>query len=339
LKFVPYHQLGDTPNLIVDGQSHARTLLSLSHWPQIDTPKELRDDLSAQIVFRYLDQPRFHVNVPAVSNDHFDEDGLVGIYTVLNPEHALKHKDLLIDIASAGDFGTYKLPQTARAAFVLSSFADKERSPLPHHIFERPYPEMASTLYQELLPILGELLDNPQKYEQWWQAEEQFLIESTDAITSGVISIEEIPDLDLAIVHIPESWENQKAHRFTQSRRLSCHPFAINNSTSCFRILLIKGSEYELQYRYETWVQYVSRRPMPRVNLESLANTLTEMESNGAVWKFDGVQKITPSLKPIDGGRSSLNAGNFISHVEEFLKTAPAAWNPYAVTVGANNAS
>jgi hypothetical protein len=198
---------------------------------------------------------------------------------------------------------------------------------------------MASTLYQELLPILGELLDNPQKYEQWWQAEEQFLIESTDAITSGVISIEEIPDLDLAIVHIPESWENQKAHRFTQSRRLSCHPFAINNSTSCFRILLIKGSEYELQYRYETWVQYVSRRPMPRVNLESLANTLTEMESNGAVWKFDGVQKITPSLKPIDGGRSSLNAGNFISHVEEFLKTAPAAWNPYAVTVGANNAS
>jgi hypothetical protein len=329
MKFVPFQQLGDTPNLIVDGQKHGKTLLILSHWPQSGTPGELKDDLSAQIVFRYLDSPGFHVDCPAVSNDHFDEDGLVGVYTLINPDNALKHRELLTDIAAAGDFGTYRLQDAARAAFVLSAYADKDRSPLSGHIFKSPYPEMAAALYQELLPILHDFLEDQNKYKDVWSPEELFLEKSNAAIADGAISIEEIPDLDLAIVRIPGEWGGEMAHRFTQARLSWCHPFSINNKTDRFRILLIKDNACELHFRYETWVQYVSRRPMPRVNLDPLAITLTAMESNGAIWKFDGVQKITPALKVSNGQSSSLKADDFVEHAKEFLKTAPAAWDPY----------
>ena len=42
----------------------------------------LRADTSAEIVFNYLETPSLHVDVDAVSNNHFDEDGLIGIFTL-----------------------------------------------------------------------------------------------------------------------------------------------------------------------------------------------------------------------------------------------------------------
>ena len=86
MHYVPYHRLGNIPNIIVDGAANESTLLTLSHWPQSGTPWALKDDLSAQIVFRYLDQPAFHVAVDAVSNNHFDEDGLISLFALLHPD-------------------------------------------------------------------------------------------------------------------------------------------------------------------------------------------------------------------------------------------------------------
>src|SRR5262245_23297749 len=101
-RFVPYHELGDRPNVIVDGAANAHTVLTLSHWPASPTPDALRDDLSAQIVFRYLDRPDLRVDTDVVSNNHFDEDGLVGVYSLLFPEDAQRNRELLIGIAAAG---------------------------------------------------------------------------------------------------------------------------------------------------------------------------------------------------------------------------------------------
>lgn len=58
MRFAAYHQLGDRPNLVVDGAPNQATVLTLSHWPSAGTPTALADDLSAQIVFRYLDAPQ-----------------------------------------------------------------------------------------------------------------------------------------------------------------------------------------------------------------------------------------------------------------------------------------
>src|SRR5262245_2313923 len=129
MKFIPYYEL-KVPNIIVDGAPNEHTVLTLSHWPKSPTPRELKDDLSAQIVFHYLDHPQFHPNVGAVSNNHFDEDGLVSLFAILNPEKANFWRELLIDIAAARDFGTYRFPEAARIAFTIAAYADREKSPL-----------------------------------------------------------------------------------------------------------------------------------------------------------------------------------------------------------------
>ena len=77
MRYVPYDELRSEPNVIVDGSATGGTLLTLSHWPKSGTPLELAADTSAEIVFNHLDRPSTHVDVNAVSNNHFDEDGLI----------------------------------------------------------------------------------------------------------------------------------------------------------------------------------------------------------------------------------------------------------------------
>ena len=107
MRYVPYHRLANLPSIIVDGKANDSTVLTLSHWPSSNTPVELKADLSAEIVYRYLNNSDSILSKPCdvVSNNHFDEDGLVSLYSLLNPQAALEEQSTLVDIASAGDFG------------------------------------------------------------------------------------------------------------------------------------------------------------------------------------------------------------------------------------------
>ena len=104
MKFIPYEGTLKNPNIIVDGTANEATVLTLSHWRQSGTPEPLLGDTSAEIVFNYLDSPQYHVDASVVSNNHFDEDGLVGVFSLIDPEFAFRHRELLIAVANAGDF-------------------------------------------------------------------------------------------------------------------------------------------------------------------------------------------------------------------------------------------
>lgn len=322
--FVAYEGLGQTPNIVVDGSGTPATEITLSHWPKSGTPHALKADTSTEIVFNYLAAPRFHVAAAAVSNNHFDEDGLAGIYALIEPDVATAARDLVIDVAHAGDFATYRYRQAARVAFTISAFADPERSPLDRTIFDLPYAEQCAALYSELLPRFGEMVAQTDRFEDYWAAEDQALTESEDALRRGEVTIEERPDVDLAIVRLSESRGS-----LSISVEAACHPMAIHNATRCNRILVQQGRRYVFLYRYESWVQLVSRRPMPRVDLTPLADALSADERATAHWEFDGVSAITPRLLLSGDGESAIPPETFAARVEAFLATAPPAWNPY----------
>jgi len=141
--YIPYDELGDRPNSIVDGAANANTRITLSHWPDNPTPEILKDDLSTQIVFRYLDRSEAWIQADAVSNNHFDEDGLVGIFNLINPDHAQRHRLLLIDVAAAGDFGIYRFREAARTTFVLSTFAAPELSQAIESLIQKDWSRFA----------------------------------------------------------------------------------------------------------------------------------------------------------------------------------------------------
>jgi hypothetical protein len=294
-------------------------LLTLSHWPRSGTPAELKADTSAEIAFRYLNSPGFHVECDVVTNSHFDEDGLVGVFALLDPITASRYRDLLIDVASAGDFGVFKSRDAARISFAVSSFADPDLSPLPKALFGLSYPLMAAELYVRMLELLPRLIAEPEAFRSFWQAEDEALSESEKMIEKGAITIEEVRDLDLAVVRVPEYLAEGACHRFASSKRSLCHPMAIHNATTCTRIFMIQGPHAEFQYRYEGWVQLVSRKPPARIDLALLAIELNGEESNGK-WIFDGVDEITPRLHLQGKYESSIPVDVIRRKLEQYLK-------------------
>jgi len=255
LQFVPYNRLGITPNIIVDSLAIQSTVLNLSHWPGSFCPEELKADLSAEIVFNFLESDYPRPDAEAISNEHFDEDGLVGLFALLNPEIAAEEKEFLIDIATAGDFGTYKNREAAHVAFVLQAWAQPDQSPLNRTVFQRPYDEITAILYEELLPRFSNLFQRVHFLEQYWKDEDTLLDWSETAITNGDITIDEFPHLDFAVVQTPGTKEwiatrpNLRNARWTHQ---TCHQFAVHNATDCSRILVSDGNRHDFYYRYET---------------------------------------------------------------------------------------
>ena len=329
MRFLPYNDTSSIPNIIVDGTANEGTVLTLSHWRQSGTPEDLMADTSAEIVFKYLDSPRHRANADIVSNNHFDQDGLVGVFALIDSELALQHRDLLIDVAEAGDFGVFKDRTAARIVFTIAAFCDPKTSPLPEHIFKLRYPEHAAELYRDLLSRLGDMLTNLNNYRRLWQDEDSMLTESEGLLDSGTVTIEERPELDLAVIRIPEDLAASEVHRFTQRQWAPCHPFAVHNRTRCSRLAYVQGNRLEFQYRYESWVRMATLRPMLRVDLAPLAEELNREESLGAEWKFDGADRIAPRFERKGNSVSVHSPDSVIHSIEHYLHSAPPAWNPY----------
>ena len=95
MRYVEYETSASAPNVVVDGSPNIGTVLCITHWPGIACPEpSLADDLSAQMALRYVDRGMdLHGDADVVTNNHFDQDGLTGIYALVNPEHAIQHRD------------------------------------------------------------------------------------------------------------------------------------------------------------------------------------------------------------------------------------------------------
>ena len=312
-RYRAYGELRDVPHVVVDGSAQPGTVLVLSHWPGMPTPDALRADLSAEIAFAYLDHPELRADAEYVTNNHCDQDGLVSVFALTRPDDARARRDRLIDIARAGDFGCFHDRDAARAAIAIANLEDA--------IDGDPYPE--------LLDRLPELADHPERYREHWADEDEHISLTEAAIADGTITITEDPALDLAVVHVPESWRTRAVHRFTMTDQGVAHPYAVFNATDRFVVVTVGGAVPDLRFRYETWVHLVSRRPRPRVDLAALANDLTAADRADGRWTFDGVDGLSPALHHVDGATTTVTDVEFVARVTDALRAATTTWSPY----------
>jgi hypothetical protein len=324
LRFAAYDAMAGAANVIVDGSPTEGTVLSLSHWPHSVAPPGLQADLSAQMAFAYLDRFDLHGSAELVSNNHFDQDGLVSVFALINPDGARARRDLLIDIAAAGDFATYRSRDAARISMVIAAFADADRSPLTFGDGDG-----TGGLYDELLGRLPELMDHPDRFRDLWADEDETLRASEELVRSGQVGIEEDAELDLAVCSVPPDAPDAGGHRFGGMWVDGLHPMAINNATDRFALLCVRGRRYEFTYRYESWVQYRSRRPRPRVDLRPLAAELTDAEPGRARWVFEGAETLSPRLYLADADESDFEFATFRTCLERALRHAAPAWDPF----------
>ncbi|HEY9733167.1 MAG TPA: DUF6687 family protein [Drouetiella sp.] len=310
MQYLAYEQSGQHANIIVDGVANCGTELTLSHWPGNLTPQALKADLSAEIVFNYLAQPDFHTTAQVVSNNHFDADGLIGIYALLNPEEAFSLKDLLLDVAGAGDFEIYKDRDAARLSFVLDAWNNPRTSPLKASIFKESHATLTNVLYEEILPRFEKMIEKINSLEKFWKQQDDLLDASEEAFGRGLFRLEECPHLDLAIVMMPDA---------NQPPAKAIHRMAIHNLTKCMRVLLMQETNFELYYRYETWVDYQSHKTVPRLDLQELAESLSKQESMDGKWSFSGINELTPALRLTGDSTSKIPFDIFRSQVLAYL--------------------
>lgn len=325
MKYVPYTKLTGVPNVVVDGAAQEDTVLTLSHWPRNCSPAEFRADTSTEMVLSYLTMPgadkRYAPKVRVVSNNHFDEDGLCAVWAMIHPSLALQWRELLVDVATAGDFSTYRRPQAAKVVFTIRSHAGLHTLPGAEKL--QGDDGTGSAQYQALLPLLERFLEDTDRYGPYWDAEWSAMLRSKTAMVTGQVELYEAPNVDLAVAQAPEA----------------LHPMVLYNQTQRLRVLTaLPGGYYQLRYRYETWVQFASRPVKPRVDLTPLLPRLQELEKSPVQWTFDGLSASSPVLQPVgsDGqpAPSSLKLQALVDELVAFFareQDNPALqWNPYA---------
>src|SRR4051794_18189854 len=314
------------PNVVVDGSPNEGTVLTLTHWPGYPQPDGYQFDLSAEMAFHYLETPLDHSPADIVTNNHFDQDGLVGLHALIEPEQSLRHRELLIDVASAGDFAKFRDRRAARASMTIDAYADVERSPIADRL-TGSYDAQCVALYEETISLLVAIATDSERFRDLWADEDAELTSSEQLIGDGTVTIEEIPEIDLAVVTIPEDEQTRRGHRFAGESFEGVHPMALHNATGQFRLLVMHGRRYKFVDRYETWVQYRSRPTLRRVDMRPLAERLTDNERGAAQWTASAPGSLTPIMQVT--GASSLDADLVRKLVIAHLTAGPPAWDPY----------
>jgi hypothetical protein len=282
-RFVPQERLGGAPHVVVDGPRMPGTVLALSHWPDSGTPEHLAADTSALIADAYLRRPGAGQPVEALTTNHYDEDGLLAIWLLLErPPEGAPERALALAAAEAGDFGTWTDPWAARVAIAAMAMAERG-SPFPEvgRALAGARGNPAGALYEAVLPRTGPLLADPERHRMLWASEWEGVESDIALLEAGEATLEEEPAADVAIVRAPRPLHDMAVHpRTGRTRVLTAAPDGT----------LVVG------HRYETWVRYVSRPLPPRVDLSPLAQRLQELEERPGTWVFEGVRSIRPRL-------------------------------------------
>ena len=319
--FVPAEALDGGANVVVDGARLPGTVLALSHWPGSGTPEALRADTSAEIVDRYLALATGGEVVGAITNNHFDEDGLFGIWMLLErPAARSPERRLAIAAARAGDFGVWSDPSAAQVAIAAMAMADRRSTPFPEvgrALARAGGRDPAGALYRAILPRTGGLLADPERYRFLWRDEWERVEADIALLDAGAATLDEEEGADLAVVRAPRA----------------LHPMAIHPRTARMRILSVTpDGTLVLTHRYETWVEYASRDLPRRIDLAPLAARLDRREAAPGTWLFEGVDAIMPRLflagatgGPAGPAPSSIPAEQLVAELVDLLAGRAAA--------------
>src|SRR5436190_15740505 len=141
MRFEYYHDgLANTPKLSVDGT--VGNAIHFSHWKGNQTPASVKADTSTEIALNLVAAPNREElagGIELVTNNHFDTDGVLSVWTVLTGERALELRDKLIPAAEAGDFSEFTNENAIRASIVIqgsdqASPTDETGSPLARYL-------------------------------------------------------------------------------------------------------------------------------------------------------------------------------------------------------------
>lgn len=327
--------LANTPKLSVDGT--VSNSIHFSHWEGNETPAELRADTSTEIALNLVasrDRDSFTRGIDLVTNNHFDTDGVLSVWTVLNGERALPFRDLLVAAAEAGDFSEHSSDDGVRVSIAIqgsdqASPNNDDGSPLAQWLAGR---ELVSRrvdndalAYELVLPEIERLLTNVNAYEPLWRDGWKSVAEALESFERGRSQVKEYADSRISVVTLAPEFFNGGG--FSPTRHSA--PFTAISKFAHGELFLIGipaagGWFYRLDYPYYSWAETVVRPRIVRRDLTSGLELLNARETSGkGKWETDN-REMTSAAKFLDESGSLAVSALEPNEVVQVLQTSAA---------------
>jgi len=302
--------LENVPKLSVDGT--VDNSIHFSHWQGNTTPPEVKADTSTEIALNLVASPNRAAltnNIELVTNNHFDTDGTLSVWTVLTGERALAHRDLLIAAAEAGDFSEYSSDDGVRVSIAIqgsdqASPNNDDGSPLARLLAGEAVDDDARA-YELVLPEVERLLTNINDYESLWRDDWERVVAAIESFERGKSSVVEYPDSRISVVTLaPELFDGTY---FSPTRHSA--PYTAISKFAKGELFLIAiptggGWFYRLDYPYYSWAETVVRPPIERRDLTEALQLLNSKEMNReGRWQTDN-HEMTSAVKFLESGRT-----------------------------------
>ncbi len=287
--FVPFGQLRRQPTIVVDSTGLGAAL-TLAHWRGAATPEALRDDTSAGSCLRALRTPdTLGLTALAVTANHFDIDGFIGVWALLHPELALAHEPLLRLTATLGDFREIDWHHPlADHALQLACWLNAEEKTHFYEPFGAPArrrreDEASAEKFAWFLPRFAEVLLDPATGRAAWHPEYDRVRQAIAVLQGPLTQRTDYPAIGLVVIRTPTP----------------APYYALFGSTAGFDwvLSLYDGQRYELESKYTTWIDLESRPTLPRLPLAPLATRLNELEKSNYRWAADALTDTGPLLR------------------------------------------
>ncbi|HEV2801218.1 MAG TPA: DUF6687 family protein [Pyrinomonadaceae bacterium] len=296
MRFEYYHAgLEDVPKLSVDGL--VPNSIHFSHWQGNETPDAVKADSSTEIALNVVASPRAREltgGVELVTNNHFDTDGVLSVWTMLTGERALPLRAGLVAAAEAGDFYANTGAEAIRASLVIQGGdgfvpdAVGVASPLARHLAGDARVDEARA-YALVLPEVERVITRTSYYEHLWHDEWALIERSLESFARGASRVEEDAETGLSFVTL--SRELYGARGFSPTRHTA--PYTAITEHARGRVYLIAipladGWGYRADYPYHSWAETVVRPPVTRPDFAPLVAELNALEQNReARWQLD----------------------------------------------------
>jgi len=322
--------LDNVPKLSVDGT--VDNSIHFSHWEGNHTPPELKADTSTEIALNLAassSRAQLTKGIELVTNNHFDTDGVLSVWTVLNGERALPYRELLIAAAEAGDFSEYSSDDGVRVSIAIqgsdqASPNNDDGSPLARLMAGEEVEDDAGA-YELVLPRVEDLLTNVNDYESLWREGWNSVVAAIESFEQGKSRVTEYSDGKISLITLaPELFDGAG---FSPTRHAA--PYTAISKFAKGELFLIAiptsgGWFYRIDYPYYSWAETVVR---PRIERRDLANSLQLLNSREgnpeSRWQTDN-REMTSAVKFLDNARM-LGASRLEPHaVVEVLQNSTA---------------
>jgi hypothetical protein len=304
MRFEFYHSgLDAVPKLSVDGI--VSNSVHFSHWEGNETPAELKADTSTEIALNVVAAPNRNEltrGIELVTNNHFDTDGVLSVWTVLTGERALKLREKLIPAAEAGDFSEFTNETAVRASIAIQGSdqatpGDESGSPLACQLAGQNVADDARA-YELVLPEVERLLTNTDEYEPLWRSAWEKIALAMESFESGASRVTEIGDAGISLVTLAPDVFSPSG--FNPTRHAA--PYTAISRYAKGQLFVIttplrNGWAYRIDYPYYSWAETIVRPQITRRDFSQLLAEINQLEPDGeGVWKLDS-SEMTSAVK------------------------------------------